>query len=196
MYKIFTPDNIANRSASSLSIAKAVIELDKRAAKFLSSNLVNDRTFINERVSELTTGPSTDFYRVIVQVIDRKKILTGDYDVALLTDVVNKWAAQSRVTGARGQRLALVSQPLIDEDGDFEHIEAADGTPIIYIEAWISTAVIYNHRRATLNHCRNANEFAADVNNLFEHILDLNDDLDIAVEHQKFGVFQHGNITF
>jgi hypothetical protein len=195
MYTIFTPGISAIRSASSLSIAKAVIELDKRAAKFLSSNLVNDRTFINERVSELTTGPSTDFYRVIVQIIDRKKTLIGD-DVAQLTKIVNNWAAQSRVTGARGQRLALVSQPLIDENGDFEHIEAADGTPIIYIEAWISTAVIYNHRRATLNHCRNANEFAADANNLFEHILDHSDDLDIAVEHQKFGVFQHGNITF
>lgn len=196
MYEIITPGNVANRHASGLSIAKAFIELDPRTSKFLASNLVNDRSFINERVKDLanSTGKA-DFYRVIIQVIDREKNLTN-YEAKDICDAIDKWAGYSDVSGSRGGRLAIVSQVHIDEDGNFEHITAADGTPVLYFEAWISTAVIYNHRRATLNHSKDATEFGADARNLFEKILDVDDSVDIAVEHQYFGVYQHGNIKF
>lgn len=196
MYEIITPNNVANRHASGLSIAKVFIELDPRINKFLTSNLLFNRGFINERVKELNLANSapTDFYRVIIQVIDREKNIDAK-SAKTICDAIDKWAGYSNVVGARGGRLAIVSQVDILDD-EFEHIEAPDGTPILYFEAWLSTAVIYNHRRATLNHSRDANEFGNDAHNLFEKILDIDDSVDIAVEHQYFGIFQYGDIKF
>jgi hypothetical protein len=194
MYEIITPNNVANRHASGLSIAKVFIEMDPRINKFLTSNLIHNKSFINERAVKNVALAGPDFCRVIIQVIDREKqiIAKTAKDVC---DAIDKWAGYSNVTGARGGRLAIVSQVDILDD-EFEAVMAPDGTPILYFEAWLSTAVIYNHRRATLNHCKDACEFGEDARNLFEKILDIEDSVDIAVEHQYFGIYEHGNIKF
>lgn len=177
------------QTVSSLSLARAHLELDATRAKFLPTKLYHDKSFILERRDDFkNTDGVRDFSRVIVQVIDRSfgGFTLGGGSIDDLQREVNNWASYADTPGARGNRLALVSKP-----GMSDLIYTPDGrVAILYFEVWLSTATVFNYRRATLNHSRDKWEFAKDLQRLFAN-LDLG--YDIMVEHEYFGVFELGN---
>jgi hypothetical protein len=170
MFFVVTQPNSIPFAVKSIAEGKTYAQSYSDIRKFLASDLAKNYKYINERQSEAAGIP--DFYNVTVQLTNLPTYISVDD----INDIIARWAKKSRITLARGDRVSVVSQ-------------AAQGDILrdsLTYEIALGTAVVYNHRRATLNHSRDAAEFFEDKAWLMNKLSKLDYSIDAEVAHEKF----------
>lgn len=168
-YVVIAP-KIQNQLVSSLTRAKDFIENNPNINPLLATNLIGNSGFINERVQEALAVGVRDFTKVNLFIDGVADIVQYLQEI---TAAVEKWAGKSFVKGAHGERVAIVSQPNYSEVHDQDEI---------FYEVWLSSAVLFNHRRATLNHPKDKQEFEQDLNSLVKSIRKINPSITVEAE--------------
>jgi hypothetical protein len=167
MFFVITHPKTLPTAVSSILDGKNYAQNNYSTRKYLASELIKNFNYINERQAEAAGVP--DFYNVVVQLTNVPSHVT----VEDINEVIFRWAKKSRVTGARGDRISVISQ-------------ATSLSPSMIFPLALGTAVIYNHRRATLNHSRDLTEFHEDKAELLTRFSKLDVNIDVAVTHEKF----------
>lgn len=136
--------------------AKAIVE---RASPEILSKTADSKYILHTLpgISDTTEN----FAMATISIVDSNgAIAAGMVSLFELEEAITKWARKSTVVGARGDRIAIVS------NCDKLYSDNTTQTNVYIWEVALSTMLVYNHRRAIAFFPRTQDEADADMNNL------------------------------